>query len=388
MRCWRGEKPPTHLAVVETWKIGRELRRLQQQLQALPEFFYEPLLRRWHDARRSRVLQAQPGGVQASAKVAVYLIFQPAGLAESTLLTCEHLAAEGYAPLVVSNAALTPADRARLLPRAWRLVERPNFGYDFGGYRDGIWLLQQWQVAPTHLILMNDSIWFPARRNDRTIQRMEAMPEDFCGVLKLGDDHERTARRPRPAFLGSFFLMFKQRALETDAFRRFWAGYRCTSNKYKTIRRGERGISAAMRNAGLGWASLFEKEHFRALVQAASVPRLRQLLKEVVVTDSALEAERRQLIAAHDGLAQEEQPRLRQRMQDFLLAATSRSNIFSSAPISTLRDFAVPFIKKAGDVPNAKGLQRLVAALDEHPGALEMPAVVERELRQWVAWRR
>jgi len=372
---------------VEAWKIRRELRRLQQQLQALPEFFYEPLLRRWHDARRSRSLQAQPGGVQAGNKVAIYLIFQPVGLAESTLLTCEHLTSSGYSPLVVSNAALTPADRAALLPRVWRLVERPNFGYDFGGYRDGIWLLQQWQVAPTHLILLNDSIWFPARRDDHTIQRLEDMPADFCGILKLGDDHEPTARRPRPAFLGSFFLMFKQRALDSDAFRRFWAGYRCTSNKYKTIRRGERGISAAMRGAGLGWASLFEKEHFQGLVQAASVPRLRQLLQEIVVIDAALERQRQQLIAAHDSLPKEEQVRLCQLMQDFLLKATSRSNIFSSAPISALRDLAIPFIKKAGDVPNAKGLQRLVTALDEHPGALAMTPVVERELRQWVARR-
>lgn len=373
---------------METWKIGRELRRLQQQVQALPEYFYEPWLRHWHDARRSRVLQAQPGSAPASGKVAIYLAFQPAGLEESTLLACEHLASQGYAPLVISNAPLAPSDRARLLPRAWRLVERPNFGYDFGGYRDGIWLLRRWQVTPTHLILMNDSIWFPARRDDRTIRRMEAMPEDFCGILKLGNDHEYTARRQRPAFLGSFFLMFKQRALESAAFQRFWSGYRCTSNKYKTIRRGERGISAAMRDAGLGWASVFEREHFHALVQAAPPERLRQLLEEVVVTDPSLEGERQQLVAAHDGLAQEEQDRLRLRVQDFLLEATSRSNIFSSAPISALRDFAIPFIKKAGDVPNAKGLQRLVTALDEQPGMLEMPEVVERELRQLVASRR
>ena len=194
--------------------------------------------------------------------------------------------------------------------------------------------------------------------------------------------------RNSPAFLGSFFLMFKQRALESAAFQRFWSGYRCTSNKYKTIRRGERGISAAMRDAGLGWASVFEREHFHALVQAAPPERLRQLLEEVVVTDPSLEGERQQLVAAHDGLAQEEQDRLRLRVQDFLLEATSRSNIFSSAPISALRDFAIPFIKKAGDVPNAKGLQRLVTALDEQPGMLEMPEVVERELRQLVASRR
>ena len=27
------------------------------------------------------------------------------------------------------------------------MAERPNFGYDFGGYRDGIWLLEQLRQA-------------------------------------------------------------------------------------------------------------------------------------------------------------------------------------------------------------------------------------------------
>ena len=386
--CERPVTSDRHPTPLELWKIERELRRLGQQLQAVPEFFFEPATRWWHDRRRAHRLKTSAGDAPLGGKVAVYLVYQPQGLAGSTLLACEHLRACGYAPMVVSNAPLSAEDRRRLQQSAWRVVERPNFGYDFGGYRDGIWLLQQWQVSPTHLILMNDSIWYPARRDDRTVERMEAMPEDFCGILRLGDDHERTGRRRRPAFLGSFFLMFKQQALASAAFQQFWASYQCTGNKYKTIRRGERGISAAMRGAGLSWASVFGREQFHGLVQGASLPALRRMLDEVVIIDSRLDAERRQVMTLHDQAPPQEQPSLRPRMEGLLITATSRVNIFSSAPISTLRDFHIPFIKKAGDVPNAKGLQRLVTALDAHPGMLEMPEVVERELRQRVASRR
>ncbi len=370
---------------MEPWKIKRELRRLRQQLQAIPELFYEPLLCRWHDARREHRLQVTSGGAPAQNKVAIYLVYQPSGLSLSTLLTCDHLKAQGYAPMVVSNSPVDQASRTRLLPRVWRLLERPNFGYDFGGYRDGLWLLQRWAVRPRCLILMNDSIWFPARKNDQTIASMESMAADFCGVLKLGDDHAVTTRRRRPAFLGSFFLMFKEKALQSDAFVNFWEQYRCTSNKYKTIRRGERGISAAMIAAGMSWGSVFDKAAFQAQVRSMGKDALHQLLTEIVITNPDLDSSRRQLLQTEFIAMENLSAATRSRIIEIVLEATGRNNIFSSAPINLLRDHKLPFIKKATDVPNHLALKRLVRTLDERPSDLSMPSVVEQELRALVA---
>jgi hypothetical protein len=362
------------------WKVRRELGRLSQQLRAVLEFFYEPFLRWQHDRERTERLKVTPGASAPSRKIAVYLIFQPRGLAESSLLTCRHLAAGGYAPLVVSNAPLSEADRQQLQAVSWKVVERPNFGYDFGGYRDGIWLLDQWGERPESLILLNDSIWFPALEGDQTIATMEAMPSDFKGVLKLGTGEGAVLRRGREPFLGSFFLMFSAQALRSEAFSLFWRQYLNTSNKYKTIRRGERRLSYVMRDAGFeGW-SLFDRTHFDLWLNELEVSGLRRLLDELVTIDPSMASALMATASAYDAANTEAQAAMRTSMLDAINAATRKSNIFSSAPVSMLRDFGLPFVKKARDPWNLRALERLLEYHRKSPGSIRLSAPVGREL--------
>jgi hypothetical protein len=362
------------------WKVRRELHRLGQQLRAAAELFYEPFLRWRHDRERARHLKVTPGNLPASGKVAVYLIFQPRGLAESSLMTCQHLASGGYAPLVVSNAALSESDRSRLQAVSWKVVERPNFGYDFGGYRDGVWLLQQWSVQPESLILMNDSIWFPALEGDQTIATMEAMPSDFKGVLTLGTGEGAVLRRGREPFLGSFFLMFSAKALASNAFAEFWQRYRNTSNKYKTIRRGERRLSYVMRDAGFEGASLFDRTQFDQWIRNLDVAGLRHLVDELVTLDPAIASTLQALAKAHDPADTAASAAYRASMLEAISAATNKSNIFSSAPVSMLRDFELPFVKKARDPWNLRALERLSEYHRKSPGSIRLSAPVGREL--------
>ncbi len=146
--------------VIPAWKVRRELGRLGQQLRAIPEAVWEPfaaarMTGRWRAGFRR---WTAPG---ACAQGALVLCWQPRGLAPSFLDMLDHLVTCGYAPFVVSNAPLSSADRQSLHPRIWRAVERPNFGYDFGGYRDGLFLLRRWGIRPDRLVILNDSIWFP-----------------------------------------------------------------------------------------------------------------------------------------------------------------------------------------------------------------------------------
>ncbi|MEI8265183.1 MAG: rhamnan synthesis F family protein [Betaproteobacteria bacterium] len=320
------------------------------------------------------------GASAPSRKIAVYLIFQPRGLAESSLLTCRHLAAGGYAPLVVSNAPLSEADRTQLQAVAWKVVERPNFGYDFGGYRDGVWLLQQWSVQPESLILMNDSIWFPALEGDQTIATMEATPSDFKGVLTLGTGEGAVLRRGREPFLGSFFLMFSAKALASNAFAEFWQRYRNTSNKYKTIRRGERRLSYVMRDAGFEGASLFDRTRFDQWIRNLDVSSLRRLLDELVTLDPVIASTLQVLAKAYDAADTAARAAFRASMLEAISAATNKSNIFSSAPVSMLRDFRLPFVKKARDPWNLRALERLSEYHRKSPGSIRLSAPVGREL--------
>ncbi|WP_291011751.1 rhamnan synthesis F family protein [Hydrogenophaga sp.] len=343
------------------WKLVREINRIRQQLRGIPEFFSEPAQRRQHDAQRSVLLEPQHGDVAKRKKIALLLVYQPQGVADSTRWTCEHLVAKGYSPLIISNAPLSAADRQMLAPWVWRMAERPNFGYDFGGYRDGIWLLQQWQIAPETLIVLNDSIWFPLTGNETLIDCMEGSSADFVGALQLDPlrQVEGIPRKKRP-FFGSFFLMFKRNAWEHSAFRMFWSGYENTSNKYKTIRRGERGLSHALMDAGVSYEAIYTRSGLDAYLGRQSNHALVRVLQQLVTIDERLETQIADAVIQFDS-----SPEWRNRALELAMAATEKQNILATAPIASLSVFAVPYLKKSRDWNNLKALYKVRDAMLE-----------------------
>lgn len=335
-----------------TWKLAREFNRIRQQLKGIPEFFTEPVKRRRHDAQRVNMLQATQGQVDQGSKVALLLLYQPHGVSDATVWTCQHLVHKGYAPLIISNSPLRTDDQARLAPWVWRMAERPNFGYDFGGYRDGIWLLSQWKVDPEILLILNDSIWFPLNGNETLISRMESSAADFVGALQLDPlrQTEDVPRKKRP-FFGSFFLMLKRGALHHDAFVRFWDRYRITSNKYKTIRRGERGFSHALMDAGIRHEAIYTRSALDRHIGALSNLKLKEALQDLVTIDERIEAGIAQSVARFADTDE-----WRDNARALALAATEKQNVLATAPITSLTVFGVPYLKKSRDWNNLKAL--------------------------------
>src|SRR5262249_22587763 len=63
--------------------------------------------------------------------------------------------------LVIStNANISQALRESLLAKCLLLIERADLGRDFGGYRDGISIIEKRFGVPERLILLNDSLFF------------------------------------------------------------------------------------------------------------------------------------------------------------------------------------------------------------------------------------
>ncbi len=359
------------------WKLRRELHRVKQQLAGIPEFFLEPLQRKRHDAWREQHLRAESGEAPEQAKIALLLLFQPKGVSPATQWTCQHLVKKGYAPLVVSNAPLSSADRQLLRPYVWRMTERPNFGYDFGGYRDGIWLLQQWGVNPETLAILNDSIWFPLYPDETLLDRMEQSPADFVGALQLDPQRptKRVEARKRP-FFGSFFLMIKRAAWQHPAFQSYWANYRITSNKYKTIRRGERGFSHTLMDAGINSTAIYTRTDLDCYVAQLSNPKLRDLMADLVTIDERLEAELNRSIHNYT-----DSPSWRADALKLTQQATEKQNILATAPITSLTTFGVPYLKKSRDWNNLKAIALLQARM--HAGSLNaLHSAVIEELDQ------
>lgn len=334
--------------MIPAWKLKRELNRLGQQLRGIPERVTDPIQARRLDRAVSAGLPRFDGALPATDKVALYLLYQPNGIAPSTVETCRWLAEHGYAPFIVSNAPLSESDRALLHPVIWRAVERPNFGYDFGGYRDGLTCLRQWGIAPETLLILNDSIWIPVLPDSDILERLEAHPADIAGTILRHRGDER--------FLESYLYRIRGAVLESPAFRRFWEELRLTSNKYHVIRRGERGFSAAMRAAGLTLGAVFDSDSLPELLAAQSDAFLRQTLTYAAYIDAPLAAERDRLL---DGSG----PLWRDEVDAHVRRVLSLRPGYSSFPHATAHLLRYPILKKSSEPISRKWREGFVRAV-------------------------
>ena len=241
------------------WKLKREIKRPLDQIRSAFLYPFDAITKWRHDARFHSSITLTQGRQAAGKKFAILLIYQPKGLAGTTLLTCQHLFAQGYSVLLVSNTALSQDARAKLAPLTWRILERPNIGYDFGGYRDGLRVLREAGVNMRALVVLNDSIWWPLCANDTALQQMERLDVDFSGMI-LRPASKRKRATNRSPHLQSYFFWFGPKALAAPGFEAFWKGYRLSGFKYNAIRLGELRLTQAMLEAGLTMAPLFAFE--------------------------------------------------------------------------------------------------------------------------------
>ncbi len=282
------------------WKVKRELLRLNEQIQdlVLPRLV-DRLCQARHDRFLDRLLRETSGALALTARVAVFVLFQPKGIAASTLLTLDHMAGEGWSVLIVSNAPLSEADRVRLAAKSAHIIERPNTGYDFGAYREGWRWLDRHGQTPDRLILMNDSTWFPLRQNDDSLRRMEALGVDLAGHIFKTEKSEDKGRD----HLESHLLMLGPRALAHPVMRRYRDNYLMSNSKALTIRRGEKGITQAAFAAGLSVKGLLDRETLRALVAPLSDPDLLYVLRSLALHSDAGRRQREVwVLAARNGL--------------------------------------------------------------------------------------
>ncbi|WGD28428.1 rhamnan synthesis F family protein [Ancylobacter sp. WKF20] len=238
--------------MIPLWKLKREAIRLGRKANALP-WYFRGRLRRWtYDRQRASRLTVTEGAQPARPEMAVLLIYQPAGLIASTFLTLDYFADHGVSTVVVSNTKLTPADRARLAARSHLVIERPNVGYDFGGYREGVMTLLERGGKLDALYVLNDSIWFPLARDSDAMERLRANEADVVGLLmgnagKPSPDHE---------YIQSYFFRFSGRLIAHPDFARYWREMPLVDDKYLVVHRFERFVSRHFKQRGFKVSAL------------------------------------------------------------------------------------------------------------------------------------
>jgi hypothetical protein len=208
---------------------------------------------RLYDLQKSSKIEVHEGKRALAVDVAVFIVYSPEGLAPSHYRTMEHLVESGFSILLVANRTLSQQEMNEAAPHVWRIISRPNFGYDFGGYREGILYLIDNKVIPNHTLVLNDSVWFPLRDGDEMLQRMKGWKENIRGYSI--HSHRRSGGRP---FVQSFFFMFDRNVFESKTFEMWWRNIILSSNKHVVIRKLEMRMSCFFADHGFSVGSVFD----------------------------------------------------------------------------------------------------------------------------------
>jgi len=154
--------------------------------------------------------------------------------------------------VVVSNSAVRlPPDLATLVDD---FLPRPNEGYDFAAWRDGLSVLR----CGDHdeVICVNDSVYGPLFDLAPACDDARVANAGLWGMVLSDQNTSRTG--PRVPHLQSWFLGIRRAVLQSDAWAAFWREVVPLPSKRDVVERYEIGLSARMAAAGFRVAGLYD----------------------------------------------------------------------------------------------------------------------------------
>jgi hypothetical protein len=283
--------------MIPFWKFVRECKRIVTQLRLLPgivwEYFFATF---YYDRFLAARRKTFDGGLVISNRIAIYLIFPEKSLLASHFAALEFMSKNGYAPLVVSNVVLSEEQRHQLLPHCWRYIERVNFGYDFGGYRDGILSISDMLPQLSHLALFNDSTWFPLPKSANWLADAEKLGVDFAGAAsnygagRVDVDQYKEivwnySSQHKNFHYCSFALLFSRTILIDREFAAFWHRFRISQSKKRTVRRGEIGLTQWVLRKGYSHGVTCDISDLDRQLMQVNDDRLRIILNRIMIPE-------------------------------------------------------------------------------------------------------
>jgi hypothetical protein len=360
-------------------EIADKLRWRWKRTVALPPKIIRRLFATpYYDLVLSKRTQTYVGKIAWSPNAAVFLVFPQGGLKPSHLVTLRYLVAKRYAPVVVSNIPLSEDDRASVLDHCHRLIERPNFGYDFGGYRDGILSLKTDFDRLDNLVLLNDSCWFPLPGTSDWLDDARALGVDFAGAASnygmtpqppgTYAFEEWAYRSDNPHFhYCSFALRISQRLLRDKGFQRFWTDFSLTNDKVEVVQRGEVGLSQWVMRNGFSHASTLDIARLDADLARLAVERIREIALDLVIPEEReLRDAKAELLSRYDASEAWRKEAVR-----FILLTVAQTGASYALPEFAVRDKRFPFLKKSPlrlDRDAAESTLRIARSLEGSDG--------------------
>ncbi len=332
----------------------------------------------WHDLVVNDRLKPRIGSLTEKKRVAIYAIYPSQGVQPSHLRALRHLSSCGYAPFLVSNLPLSEEDEKLLTPLVWRLMVRPNYGFDIGAYRAAILWIGGKLSDLERLVLVNDSIWFPVGRGadwltvaghieQQAISSGTDIPSLIGAVTNygivpapLGKEQSWVHDPGRPEFhYCSFALSFGPPILTDISFRAFWKKMRLTDHKIEAVHRGEVGLTQWVIARGHNHAFTWDIKGLPGRLRDLPYIRLCSLIDNLVIPeDASLRAARRGFA---ENLSVKNDPL---EVINFLLTVIAHTGAAYALPRMMDED-GLGFVKKSPLRLDPEGRATTLAALDD-----------------------
>ena len=335
-------------------KLLKEIYRILKQIFYLPRYLTNLLFGTfYYDNFLAKSKIKYYGNLPLNKKVVIFLIFPDRGLAKSHLRTLKYFIRNNFSPLIVSNLPLSKENKNLLLKYCWTLIERKNYGYDFGGYRDGVLFLSEKIRDLDKLILINDSTWFPITNNNSFMDFIDNSNLDFIGATShYGFKRQRLPSKKtglsKPQFnfnnknfhYASYALSFSKKILKDENFLKFWKNLRLSGTKNLVVRRGEIGLTQyVVRNKEYSHGSLIDSGKLEDILKNLSKETLLKISRETIIENSSLKKFKEKFIKNADSFSKDE-------LIAFILIQVSRQIIVFSLIKFLIEDLRFPFLKK------------------------------------------
>lgn len=279
----------------------------------------------------------------------------------------------GYALIVVSNHEVDSVELERLKPITNFIIVRHNFGYDFAGYREGILLAFDQFSSIERLVILNDSVWFPCNTLHNLWVQLENIDVDFSGVHIIEKHKGKRFWSDDYQFLPSYLISFNQKAVNSEAFIYFWLTYNLSSDKYKTMRHGERGISRKLVKSGLTMGAILKSQEVAKRLAEAPIQTRLAVLNYIKLNFSENYPKIKNLLMKYQGKTND---------KTLYLELISLHQFLALFPIFCIQSMGVNIIKKNNQYHFKLARAEIVKALDS--GNLMLDPFTENELRSQV----
>ena len=353
------------------WKLKREAKRLGKQVNNLGGRVGAHLRRTKYDKIERQSAHETAGSQPLGPDIAIILIYQPDGLLASTFWQLEQLNLRGVTPFLVSNHTIKDEDRDKLIPLCHLILERPNLGFDFGGYRDGILTVIDRGLTPERLFILNDSVWFPLNSNCTLIEDARAATADLFGIFYKTRD--RDAGDPQ---LQSYFYRFNATMLRDPRFERYWRSMPLYNDKEQLNR------ECSVKLAGIFQAMGY---HIDTLVHPQNVIAAADRLSDVEFNDVAQfyasTSLRGQSIFSPLTEINTDDPEWSKAREHATHDCRLRYYFTDSHPMILMRELQAPFLKKSTEYQ----YHRQRAALVEQGWHMQFDPIVAQEVATWNA---